>query len=148
MKLLTPATADDSFWCVVNTYDKTRDSLTPEKLHGIIKPLLLTDTLLDYISFLLIQKKKKNFLNSLRVLTLFSRYNLWKTYPTSLIPNSAQHLLMHIAVAGVASPSKLALLNSKTIKHSYFSCGTGKQVIYHLIETINNWSHQPTTKGL
>lgn len=59
MKLLTPATADDSFWCVVNTYDKTRDSLTPEKLHGIIKPLLLTDTLLDYISFLLIQKKKK-----------------------------------------------------------------------------------------
>lgn len=30
-----------------------------EKLHGIIKPLLITGTLLDYLSFLLIQKKKK-----------------------------------------------------------------------------------------
>lgn len=29
-----------------------------EKLHGIIKPLLITGTLLDYLSFLLIQKKK------------------------------------------------------------------------------------------
>lgn len=60
-----------------------------EKLHGIIKPLLLTDALLDYFSFLLIQKKTNlEFIKSAHfVLKLQQQF--MKNIPH--ISNSKQH---------------------------------------------------------
>lgn len=107
-----------------------------EKLHGIIKSLLLTSALLDYFSFLLIQKNQ-SVSELVCLLFSLSYYSNDLQKNISHISNSKQHSASTHAVNSCRGgfSLKICLTNLKSIKHSYFSSGTEEQIIYHPIKT-------------
>lgn len=108
-----------------------------EKLHGIIKSLLLTSALLDYFSLLLIQKNQS--VSELIKCACFFLKILQQQFTKKHIhiSNSKQHSASSHAVNSCRGgfSLKICLTHLKSTKHSYFSSGTEEQIIYHLIKT-------------